>query len=70
MTVPEATEIAVLAMNAAAQMLAKAQIAGDAIAKAQAEGRAHLTDAEVQNIQQVDDVARTRLVDAIAKTTE
>lgn len=69
-TVVKGAEIAVAAVEAAMSLLAKAKVAGAAVAKAQAEGRVHLTSAEWQSIVAVDDTARDRLVDAIAKAED
>lgn len=61
----QAAELALLAIDAALSALEKAQQAGRVVAQAQAEGRAHLTDAEWATIQQTDDAPRERLVETI-----
>lgn len=69
-TVLAAAELAFKAVDVASNFLAQAQRAGNAIAKAKAEGRDHLTDAEWKAITQPADDAIQELKDAIAKAEE
>lgn len=66
-TVVQGAQLAMAAYETAMAAMEKFKIVGGIVTKAQAEGRTELTTEEWQDIQAVDDKARVRLEQAIAK---